>query len=445
MDEAFEWIMKAASLEPDGGMSIQKRIYETEIPYLAADISLVCGQMKVAEKILKTYASKNSHDNRIINMIYAISDIPQPPGQVLGPPVIVFHATGSVRGWSPKISKSTGRVKCSGSEFMAINLSTEFARMGYRVFMFGDFIGEGSEGSYNTEGTYSGVQYLDKEKYWDFLRQYVVDILIVSRDVENLVYINNVKKVFLWLHDIVPVSDSVGAVAIQYHKTKFKKVICLCDWHAKNVSTKYNVPSEFMATSRNSISVDRFRREPKKVPFRFIYASAPDRGLEYLLKIIPKVKEVFPETTLHIFADLPEQLEKYRDMRSFCDSTDYIFLRGRVTHDEIIHEFLISDIFFYPTDFTETYCITAVEAQAAGLLCVCSDLAALKEIVGDRGITVGGSIAKEEVQEEILKELLDVMRDLPRMEKLRSSAKSWALQQGHEELAKEWRRDFFKL
>ena len=447
MKEAFEWIMKAASLEPEGGMSIQKKIYETEIPYLAADISLVAGQMKVAEKILKTYTTKNRHDNRLVNMVFAISDVKQPIGKTLGPPIIVFHATGNVLGWNGNLTAKpmAGNTKCSGSEFMTINLAESLARIGYRVFIFGAFIGCRDGCDYDTESLIRGVQYMDQSKYWDFIMEYQIDILIVSRDVANLVYTNNVKKVFLWLHDIVPVSEAAGAVAIQYHKTKFKKVICLCKWHAENVQTKYNVPDEFMALSRNSIDTKRFARLKEKIPFRFLYASAPDRGLDFLLKMMPKIKEEFPSTTLHIFADLPTQLESYRKMKEFIESTSYITLRGRVSQEVIADEFLISDVWLYPTDFTETYCITALEAQAAGMLCACSGLAALKEIVGDRGVVVNGDIRDSKVQKKLHERLAEVLRDPDEKDKLTKKARSWAMEQGHEQLAAEWRQDLFGL
>ena len=45
-----------------------------------------------------------------------------------------------------------------------------------------------------------------------------------------------------------------------------------------------------------------------------------------------------------------------------------------------------SDIFFYPTDFKETYCITVLEAMCSKCLVVTVKLAALTEIVEGKGI-----------------------------------------------------------
>ena len=81
-------------------------------------------------------------------MVYAISDVPQPVGKSLGPPIIVFHATGNVLGWNGDTTSSpaAGTTKCSGSEFMTINLAESLAKMGYRLFVFGAFQGR----DYNT-------------------------------------------------------------------------------------------------------------------------------------------------------------------------------------------------------------------------------------------------------------------------------------------------------
>lgn len=442
--EAFNWIMKAAALEPTGSVTIKKRIYQTEIPYLTADIALVAGQTKIAEKVLKTYAGKNG-DNRLINMVYSVSNIQQPPGKTVGPPLIAIHATDNVRGWNPDNMKrpAEGHVKCSGSEFMAMNLGREFAKMGYAVVMFGKFVSEG----YNFEGTFDGVQYIDSDRYWDFLTEYKTDILIASRDVQNLVYNNNVKKAYLWLHDTVPVSDNAGATSIQYHKEKFKRVICLCDWHSKNISRKYHVPKRQIYVSRNSIDTDRFLKEGiDKIPLRCIYASAPERGLKYLLQMIPKLHAVFPDITLYIFADLqPDKLESHRDMENIIKELPYVFNPGRVSQEKIAEEFLRSDIFLYPTDFAETFCIAALEAQAAGLLCACPNLAALGEIVGERGILSGKDIRQAETQQELLDKLIDVLKSPDKKRELQQKSKEWAMEKSHAKLAYEWRRDLFKL
>ena len=447
VEEAYEWIMKAANVSPflRSGRTINMKIHKFEIPYLCADLCIAMGKLDVAEKILKTYAPKNN-DTRLLNMIYAISNVPQPRGRTLNAPIVVIHTTSAIKGWSPTNIRGIGEVHGSGSEIMAINVAQALARKGYRVFIFGDFEGAHNEEQYDTQCMHKGVQYMDEKKYWDFLKQFIVDILIVSRDIHNLVYLNNVRKAYLWVHDVLPSNSVVGGLTIQYHKEKFKKIMCLCDWHANEVQRRLGVPDERLYTTRNAILPQRFSRRPKKIPHRYIYTSSADRGLDNLLDMIPRIKQEFPETSLHLFCSIENTAKgDAESLKRKISELDYVFLHNRVSQEELAHELLISDIWLYPTDFTETYCITALEAQAAGLLCVSTDVAALKEIVANRGILVSGNGSDPKVREKMLQELFRVLRDSKEKERLVESGRNWAHSQGFDELADEWIRDLFKL
>jgi glycosyltransferase involved in cell wall biosynthesis len=65
-------------------------------------------------------------------------------------------------------------------------------------------------------------------------------------------------------------------------------------------------------------------------------------------------------------------------------------MHGRVNQETLAREFMCSGVWAYPTWFSETNCITAAEAQAAGLYIVTTPVAALNETVGDRGVRVPG-------------------------------------------------------
>ena len=70
------------------------------------------------------------------------------------------------------------------------------------------------------------------------------------------------------------------------------------------------------------------------------------------------------------------------------NNMDYVIINKRVTQEQLSIEFLKSDIFLYPTNFKETYCITAVEAMISKCLVVTVDYCGLGEIVKTKGITV---------------------------------------------------------
>ena len=116
-----------------------------------------------------------------------------------------------------------------------------------------------------------------------------------------------------------------------------------------------------------------------------------------------------------------------------------------VLRNTIATELLKSDVWLYPTDFSETYCIAALEAQAAGLLCASTGLAALTEIIGDRGIVVGDDITDPSTESELHDSLIHTLKNIDQKTKLQDKARKWALTQNHLSLATKWKKELFPL
>ena len=325
--------------------------------------------------------------------------------------------------------------RISGSEIMAINLAKEFTKYNYRVFVFGSFQNK----NLNYEGIdNNGVEYIDLEYFTEFALKYVVDYLIVSRNAANLCYYNNIKNVFLWVHDTLPILIEKNSKSFQTHKIKFKKLISVTNWQKNNIIKHCEILDEFIYVSRNAINPDRFKNNIQKVPYRFIYSSCVFRGLDTLIDIFPRIKEKYPESTLHLFVR-KEDIDI--DTMNKIKKMDYVFINGRVSQEQLAVEFLKSDIFLYPTDFQETYCITALEAMISKCLVVTVDYCGLGEIVKSRGITVPYPI-RDNI-DELLRKLFFVL-DKPNMKNhIIDTAYNWAIKQNYEELANDWIKNLF--
>lgn len=61
------------------------------------------------------------------------------------------------------------------------------------------------------------------------------------------------------------------------------------------------IQPESIYVSRNAIHPKRFLEETEKTPFRFIYTSDPNRGIDNLYEMIPWIKEKYPQSTFYIF------------------------------------------------------------------------------------------------------------------------------------------------
>lgn len=149
------------------------------------------------------------------------------------------------------------------------------------------------------------------------------------------------------------------------------------------------------------------------------WQSSYDRGIQHILKMWPKIKEKYPETTLDIaygwnlfttaYANNPERME-WKDKMSELMKQPGITEHGRIGQEELRGLRNKCTIWTYPTDFDEINCIGALECQASGVVPCVINKAALVETV-QSGVRVEGDIYDPDVREEYLKQLLALMGD----------------------------------
>ena len=136
----------------------------------------------------------------------------------------------------------------------------------------------------------------------------------------------------------------------------------------------------------NPIAYDRFEpsvSELRKRGTRAYYASTPYRGLKYLLRGWPMVRQRVPGAEVHVFSSLQvnglpetdENLSLYERARQ----TPGVVYRGAVSQKIIREAAEQARVLAYPCSFPETSCIAAMEAMAAGAVVVGTELGALPE------------------------------------------------------------------
>lgn len=407
---------------------LETSIYDYYIPYLYIESHFKIGQFEKVIPILREMLDKYPTDQMMLNMKYVVCDKTQIiPQRLTNNSTVVIHMGGFFRPWNPK--KET---TISGSEYMAINMAKELTRIGYRVIMFGFF----EKDDINYQGMYDNIQYIDYTYFPEFSIKYVIDYLIVSRHVENLVYYDNIRNVYLWAHDVLPIFQK-HAPLFQIHFKKFRGIITLSNWQKNFIKQKVGLPDSYLILSRNAIYAERFLQVHDKIPYRFIYMSDAKRGLVHLIRMMPRIKEKYPLTTLYIFTK-SEFIDT--ELLSDIQNLDYVTLQQRVSQDVISNELLKSDVWLYPTDFEETYCISALEAMAAGCLVATVKYAGLEDTVSKRGILCNSPI--EDNYDELLKKLFFVLDHPDVKERYVSSAREWALSQTYQRLALEWKSMF---
>jgi len=331
-----------------------------------------------------------------------------------------------------------------GTETSEIYLSREFAKHGLKVIMFCNC---------SKPGMYEGVRYLNISEFENFNRTTGSKIFISQTNptIFNM-DINAGIKVF-W---------SAGSYSVRANRplkdrsisSRIDRYICLSNWQAATYSRHFNIDKSRIFITRNGINPLLFGDTSiKREKYRLIYSSEPTRGLDVLLDVFPKVRKDFPGLTLYIFSDY-EFYGKPKGSALSDDECKAIFAKtkqagisnmGNIKQNELAKEFMRSYIFAYPTHFEETSCISAIEAQAAGVPVLTTRLAALSETVQD-GITgklIPGNSRSWLYTHRFIKELKRLLADDKEWKRMSQNGMKRAREHySWEMIAKEWLAEF---
>lgn len=199
--------------------------------------------------------------------------------------------------------------------------------------------------------------------------------------------------VYFWPHDLPTHKFDVGYLRgslflSQYHRLAFLKAL----------PELSDIPSVICG---NGVYLQHFPESPKtstiegRKPHSCIYASNYSRGLSLLLDIWPEIRVEYPTATLDIYYGRQTWGNLSNDeMAKLTDKIEYlrdrgVTERGKVGHQELARIFASSSILAYPCiSPAETFCITAVKAQVAGMIPVTTRIGALAETVAPEAPTV---------------------------------------------------------
>jgi len=330
----------------------------------------------------------------------------------------------------------------AGSEIAAVRLAEEFVRRGMRVVVVAPCKG--------SEGVYSGIHFLDSSDFPPFAAANSIDVFIGLRYVNLFDYPMRARKKLFWLTDVHALGTQfrVNDVMPRLYN-ELDGIVCQSSSHVESVLNRHRISREKITVIGLGVDASRFDVAVEKQPKRFVFASCPDRGLDTVIDLFPFIRRKFPDASLHVFYGFElwdhmirghgnEELKPARDRLSARCEQPGVFVHGRVGQREIALEFLKSDIWFYPTRFVETYCITALEAQMGGAVCVCSDLGALQTTVADRGILLPGDAYSADYRRYALDQVFAILEDTERRRRLTEKARDWAIRQTWEQCANAW-------
>lgn len=301
-------------------------------------------------------------------------------------PLAVIYTGPAFEHWSPNSLVEGG---IGGSETAVIHMANELSKLGYRVEVFND--------CGDKAGTYGDVVYHRFTDFPQFVDVNYMDVFVASRDVDVFRLPIRAGKKLCWVHDIW----LSGNKLLPQQAEKVDTFLCLSPWHKEFFAQHHGIDPDRIKITRNGIDLSRFENKftHNRDHFRFIYSSSPDRGLDVLLGMWPKIRAKWPAANLRVFYGFDNWNKAiaargdpgaaaFRDSIMEGLKQPGITVYGRVDQQRLADEMMEAGIWAYPAYFWETFCITALEAIAAGLVPITSDVAALKTTVGDHGFVV---------------------------------------------------------
>ena len=307
-----------------------------------------------------------------------------------------------------------------GSETAGWAVARELARRGHRVTLFCR-CGE------ERQGAYEGVHYQDigpqNERtpfggHFEWYAQNVPhDVLIGQRAPGLFARVRAARLGLWWIHDLA-VRRHLGH--LNQAAWNIDGLLCVSEFHKAQAADVYGWDPQRIHVLRNGVDASTFGPpadpERKRRSKTMLYSSRPERGLAALVApdgVMPRLAEADPELQLlvagydHVTADTEAM---YQALWRRCRELPNVTLLGSLSQTQLHHVMQGAWLHCYPTDFEETSCITAMEAQIAGTPVLTRAVGGLPETLQDGGAVW---IAGERVDAGKAAEAILALRDDP--------------------------------
>ncbi len=234
-----------------------------------------------------------------------------------------------------------------------------------------------------------------------------VDVLILYRKIWALPPQIKFKKCIFYSQDSneTPCFDGQHKTTFKEVFDQFNKIIVLSRWHRENLKEAFQLPQDkFVIIGNGADPQDKV----EKIPFDFIYASTPYRGLVVLAKMWKKIREYYPTARLHVFSSMKiygaEHLDRihFDELYNKLQRMDGIIYHGTTSQAEMIECMKKCSLLLYPNTYPETFCNVLMEARACYTPFITSNKGALKETGGLTGLYIDGDPYTQEYQEKFI-------------------------------------------
>ena len=218
----------------------------------------------------------------------------------------------------------------------------------------------------------------------DFLIKNAFDIIIVCNTASLcplLKELSPTSALILWDH-VPPDQPSITDLGNVHVFTAIDRIVYVSDWQKQETERYFKFEKEaFVIGNGLTPAFENMFSSPAEIlrakKNEAAYTTIPYRGLSILLKVMTDLKE---ETELKLFSSMRVyQLsdDKYVDLYHDASHNPRISSHGSVAQPLLAQHLKETAFLAYPCIMPETFCIGALEALAAGLKVISTNLGAL--------------------------------------------------------------------
>ena len=298
-----------------------------------------------------------------------------------------------------------------GTESAIVYLAEALARLGHRVVVLNHC---------ETPTEYQGVEYAR----WETLATRALadrpDVLVGVRYWQLIGRARLAPLQLLWTGDAFD-QPFLEGLADPAARAQIDFLMLQSDWQASTFQAAFGLPSWRILRTRlgPAATADTAAQPPApgRRPRKLAYASTPFRGLDVLLEAFPAIRAACPDAELDVFSSMGVYgLSAAEDEKQFGAlyakaSQPGVNLVGSLPQPELARRLEQVRVLAYPNHFAETFCIAAIEAQAAGCAVVTSTLGALPETVGEGGVCIAEQPGTPAFQKAFVDECVRLLTD----------------------------------
>jgi glycosyltransferase involved in cell wall biosynthesis/tetratricopeptide (TPR) repeat protein len=277
-----------------------------------------------------------------------------------------------------------------GTESAIVYLAEALAARGHRIVVFN---------TCEEPGIHHGVEYAR----WESLPARAVadrpDVVVAVREWQTIGAARFAPLQIFWTGDAFdqPFVEKLGDAG---SRREIDFLMLQSDWQANTYERYHGVPAWQIVRTRLGSAASSGPVPPfddgRGRARRLAYASTPFRGLDVLLDLFPRIRAACPDAELDVFSSMrvygvaaADDESRYGAIYRKAEQPG-VNLVGSLPQMELAARLQQARVLAYPNHYAETFCIAAIEAQAAGCAVVTSALGALPETVGDGGLCIAG-------------------------------------------------------